>query len=287
MQVQSLDGEDVLKEGIATHSSILAWRIPWTEEPGGLQSIGFQRVRHDWSDLACTEWDRPQNTRYFSTYSLFFQIPVQHACFSHLYLSVSTILLGFPGGSVVKNLPAKQDMWVQSLGQKDPLEKENGNPLQYSCLRNAMDRGAWRTTVHGVANELDTTEWLINNRVLCCVLSHSVVSDSLRPGWLTVHQASLSMEFFRQECWNKFPFPNPGDLPHPGIEPTSLASPVLARGLLTTVPAGKPQLSCYLLFKLIEGWTGIRKHKSLYLTLGKSICLFLSSVNTMPWTRLN
>ena len=59
---------------------------------------------------------------------------------------------------MVKNLPSKQDMWVQSLSQKDPLEKENGNPLQYSCLRNAMDRGAWRTTVHGVANELDTTE---------------------------------------------------------------------------------------------------------------------------------
>ena len=40
--------------GHATHSSILAWRIPWTEEPGGLQSMGSYRVRHDWSDLACT-----------------------------------------------------------------------------------------------------------------------------------------------------------------------------------------------------------------------------------------
>ena len=46
-QVQSLGGEDPLEEGMATHSSILAWRIPWTEEPGGLQSIGSQRVRHD------------------------------------------------------------------------------------------------------------------------------------------------------------------------------------------------------------------------------------------------
>ena len=39
--------EDLLEEGMATHSSILAWRIPWTEEPGGLQSMGSQRVRHD------------------------------------------------------------------------------------------------------------------------------------------------------------------------------------------------------------------------------------------------
>ena len=47
-QVLSLGWEDPLEEEIATHSNILAWKIPWTEEPGGLQSIGLQRVRHDW-----------------------------------------------------------------------------------------------------------------------------------------------------------------------------------------------------------------------------------------------
>ena len=47
-QVLSLCWEDPLEKGMATHSSILAWRIPWTEEPGELQSIGSQRVRHDW-----------------------------------------------------------------------------------------------------------------------------------------------------------------------------------------------------------------------------------------------
>ena len=45
--VQSLGQEDPLEKSMATHSSILAWRIPWTEEPGGLQSKGSQRVRHD------------------------------------------------------------------------------------------------------------------------------------------------------------------------------------------------------------------------------------------------
>ena len=45
--VGSLGREDPLEEEMATLSSILAWRIPWTEEPGGLQSIGLQRVRHD------------------------------------------------------------------------------------------------------------------------------------------------------------------------------------------------------------------------------------------------
>ena len=47
LQVQSLSWEDSLQEQVATHSSILAWKIPWTEEPGRLQPMGSQRVRHD------------------------------------------------------------------------------------------------------------------------------------------------------------------------------------------------------------------------------------------------
>ena len=47
--IQSLGQEDSLEKGMATHSSIPAWRIPWTEEPGGLQFMGSQRVRHNWA----------------------------------------------------------------------------------------------------------------------------------------------------------------------------------------------------------------------------------------------
>ena len=47
MQVQSLGREDPLEKGMATHPSILAWKSPWTEEPGGLQSIGLQRVKRN------------------------------------------------------------------------------------------------------------------------------------------------------------------------------------------------------------------------------------------------
>ena len=53
--VRSLGLENPLEKGMETHSSILAWRIPWTEEPGGLQPIGSQRVRHDRRDLECTQ----------------------------------------------------------------------------------------------------------------------------------------------------------------------------------------------------------------------------------------
>ena len=72
---------------IATHSSVLAWRIPGTGEPGGLPSMGSHRVGHDWSDLAAMALDG----------------------------------------------------------------ESNGTPLQYSCLENHIDRGAWWAAVHGVA----------------------------------------------------------------------------------------------------------------------------------------
>ena len=72
MRVWSLGWEDPLEEGMATHSSNPAWRITWTEEPGGLQSVGSQRVTHDWSDFAQMH---------------------------------------------------REETWVQSLGQEDPLEE--------------------------------------------------------------------------------------------------------------------------------------------------------------------
>ena len=67
----SLDWEDPLEEGMATHSSILTWRILWTEEPGGLQSIALQRVKHYWS-------------RWESTHVQEMKL-VPHSCFSVFY----------------------------------------------------------------------------------------------------------------------------------------------------------------------------------------------------------
>ena len=75
-----------LEKEMATHSSVLAWRIPGMREPGGLPSMGSHRVGHDWSDLAAAA-----------------------------------------------------------------EEEGNGNPVQYSCLENPMDGGAWWAAVYGVA----------------------------------------------------------------------------------------------------------------------------------------
>ena len=101
--VQSLGREDPLEKEIATHSSTLAWKIPWTEEPGRLQSMGSQ------SD---------------TTERLHFHL--------HTYLD-------FPGGSVAKNLLANAgDVGLIPGSGRSPGEG-NGNPLQYSCLENPVD----------------------------------------------------------------------------------------------------------------------------------------------------
>ena len=62
MQVGTVGWEDPLEEGIATQCSILAWWTPWTEEPGKLQFMGSQRLRHDWSDLAHTHTNPQTHT---------------------------------------------------------------------------------------------------------------------------------------------------------------------------------------------------------------------------------
>ena len=74
--------------------------------------------------------------------------------------------------------------------------------------------------------------------LLLLLLSRSAMSDSVTP-WIVAHQAPLSMGFPRQEYWSRLPFPSPGDLPNPGIEPASLT---LADRFFTTEPPGKPFL---------------------------------------------
>ena len=75
-----LGREAPLEEGRATHSSILAWRIPWTEEPGGLQSLGSQRVRHDWVPGPFTFHFYFQQCLYFCSFlsMLAFSFPIQN-----------------------------------------------------------------------------------------------------------------------------------------------------------------------------------------------------------------
>ena len=108
---------------MATHSSVLAWRIPGTEEPGGLPSMGSHRVRHDWSDLAAA---------------------------AELRCCPLIDDFGFPGGSDGKESACNASDPGSFPGSGRSPGEGNGYPLQYSCQENPMDRGAWWATVHGV-----------------------------------------------------------------------------------------------------------------------------------------
>ena len=133
-----------LEKEMATHSSILAWRIPGMGEPGGLPSMGSHRVGHDWSDLAAAALSL--------MLSFCHHCPSVHQLF--VYIPVLPVMRDFSGGSVVKNQPAD----AGDAGDMDLIPKlgwypgvGNGNQLQCSCLENPMDSGAWWATVHGVA----------------------------------------------------------------------------------------------------------------------------------------
>ena len=138
--VQSLGWEDPLEKEMATHSSTVAWKIPWTEEPGRLQFMGSQRVGQDWATSLHFKW----------------LLACSESC-DHLHSVVAL---------VVKNLPANAGDLRGSgsiLGSGRSPGGANGNPLQYSCQGNRgnpMDRGAWWAAVLGVGKSRIRLKWL-------------------------------------------------------------------------------------------------------------------------------
>ena len=121
---------------MATHSNTLAWRIPGTEEPSGLPSMGSYRVGHNWSDLAAAA----AGSKGCSQVS-------PELTHSHQHPSPCA----FPRWLMVKNLPANAGDAGLIPGSGRSSGGGNGNPLQYSCLESSMDRRAWWAAVHGVA----------------------------------------------------------------------------------------------------------------------------------------
>ena len=137
-------------------SSILVWKTPWTEEPGQLQFMGSQRA------------DTTEGLTLSLHFLVVYILQIWHlGSRDHFFFQQDTILLQCPlviewwlniawasqVALVAKNPPAKtgdlRDLGSIPRSGRCP-RGGNGNPLQYSCLENPKDRGAWQATVHGV-----------------------------------------------------------------------------------------------------------------------------------------
>ena len=169
MQFWPLSQEDLLEEEIATHSSMFAWKIPWTEEPGGYSPCDH-RVGHNW---ACTH---KVNKTWTALLSLCYSFWYLHACIlvsleekwgresniccvfatcQTLYLlmilfSVHSILFRVSLVAwLVKNLPVMRDTWVRSLGGEDPWRRK-WQPTLVFLRGKSNGQRSLGATVHGI-----------------------------------------------------------------------------------------------------------------------------------------
>ena len=158
---------------MAPRSSTAAWKIPWREEPGGLQSMGSLRARlhfhfhfslscigegnGDPLQYSCLENPRDRGAQWAAVYG----VAQNWTRLKRLSSSSSSIHnIAFSGGSdSIESACIGEDLGSVPGSGRSPGEG-NGNPLQYSCLENPMDRGVWWVTVHGVAKSRDMTEQL-------------------------------------------------------------------------------------------------------------------------------
>ena len=242
--VRSLGLEDPLEEGMATHSSILAWRSPWTEEPGGPQSMGSQRARHDWGTKS---WQLYPWGGVFQNRLHRFTFPEQRtrlpmsACPHWNQLLISSwwhLPWGGRGISPWSWFVFPSGLWCWR---------------SFSCAYWPFVYFRWRNVYSNHLHILKTVffscysvVWVLYKLLGTSpanLFSHlmgllftpwmCVSTQLFSRVWLFVTpwtiscQFPLSMEFSKQEYWSGLPCPPAGDLPNPGIKLASLTSPAL------------------------------------------------------------
>ena len=146
---------------MATHSNTLAWKIPRTEEPGGLQSMESQKVRNDWAAntfILRIAWKIPWTEE--------------------------------PGGLQSMGSLRVGHNWTTSLSR---IGEGTGNPLQCSCLENPRDGGAWWAAVYGVTQSRTRLKWLSSSSsfLIGCEYTKHIVYNIQSRSPAVLQQTSL------------------------------------------------------------------------------------------------
>ena len=209
---------------MAPHSSVLAWRIPGMGEPGGLPSMGSHRVRYDWSDLAaaavCWWIDIPHFVRKRGVKGGIEIVVDQVHGLSYYYLRWDKIQ-GVGLGGVGKE--------GHKFSLKIKFERLVRNIPWILCMlsdRRVKFRGEVRFKIN--ISELPALETVLKTKVRSLSRVRLFATS-----WTVIYRAPQSLGFSRQEYWSGLPFPSPGDLPNPGIEPRS---PALQTDALASEP---------------------------------------------------
>ena len=165
---------------MATHSSTLAWRIPWTEEPGRLQSMGSLRVRYYWA----------------TSLSL--------STFMHWRRKWQSTPVFLPGESYGRRSLVGCSPWGRT--ESDTTERlhfhfslsciggGNGIPLQYSCLENPRDRGAWWAAFYAVAQNWTQLKRLSSSSSICQMDIADVNKLRTRWGYYSGQVAKMKLQ---------------------------------------------------------------------------------------------
>ena len=221
---------------MTTHSSMLAWEILWTEEPGRLQSMGSQRVRHDWAT-----GHEHTNTWYFDNSSIMLKKrrPLR-----------TGLAAGLEGEMLVRHTPVQYSPKINFV-PNSPLHMMSCLPVSplgrhfYPQFAGAETR-KWSDPV-SKSQSKDSSTYSSSSkscfphqpRLLCM---HAKSPQSCLTLWDAMDHSlpGSSVGFFRREYWSGLPCPPPGDLPDLGIKLASLMSPPLAGEFFTTELLGKP-----------------------------------------------
>ena len=258
--VWSLGWDNSLKKEMDTHSSILSWRILWTEESGGLESIRSQRVGHEWVTNTFT-WTFFRigmkinilicwHIQYNSLIASSFRIRNSSARIPSPPLALFIVMLPKVHLTSCSRMSGSRWMttptWLSNTDLLCILATSSQSLLlllgPYSFY--PLLCPSFHEMVHDASNFLEeiltfpillfSSIWIVHLRRPSLSSSYSLevcigyvvvlitqLCLILATPWTVTHQAPLSMEFSRQEYWSGLPFPSPGDLPDPGIEGVS------------------------------------------------------------------